>query len=208
MDDAAEYHLSTTSLGKSHPKDENEFKSIVEGEPIDGANGTFKNRQEGICDPILRRMISQMLDQERSLSVSREGDKHTVSHYGSCQPTIKGKCPTPKAGRSPEGGRPICTYLGIIRLTRAEQSLKRVIGGNDKSSGIHKELAGDVEEDKEKVESAEAENDVDLGDGGLLLKVVEGRIFRQLVRMPSFSIRIKHKLVDVMESEHRLAKEK
>ncbi len=93
------------------------------------------------------------------------------------------------AGRISKRHLRIGTYLSIICLTRAEQSLERVIGGNDESGGIHKELAGDVEEDKEKVESAEAENDVDLGDGGLLLKVVEGGIFRQLVRVPPFSTR-------------------
>ena len=85
MDDAAEYHLSTTSLGKSHPKDENEFESIVEGEPVDGANGTFEHRQEGICDPILRSRISQVADQKRSIRASREAEEHTVSHYDSCQ---------------------------------------------------------------------------------------------------------------------------
>lgn len=64
LDDAAEYHLSTTSLRKSHPEDKDEFESVVEREPVNGVNGAFENRQEGIRNPILWRKIGQVLSRE------------------------------------------------------------------------------------------------------------------------------------------------
>lgn len=70
--------------------------------------------------------------------------------------------------------------MGVIGLARGEQSLERVVTGNEETSKVDKELASDVEEDEEEVEGTETEDDVDLGDGALLLKVVEGRVLGQL----------------------------
>ena len=66
--------------------------------------------------------------------------------------------------------------MSIIDLVTAEQCFKRVVSGNDETGKVDEELASDVEEDEEKVETDEAEEDVDLGNAGLLLKVIEHRI--------------------------------
>ena len=71
-------------------------------------------------------------------------------------------------------------YLSVIDLTCTEQSLERVISWNEEACKVHKEFAGNVEEDQEKVNSGEAEESVDLGHGSLLLKVVEHGILGEL----------------------------
>jgi hypothetical protein len=82
-------------------------------------------------------------------------------------------------------GRYSCpTYgqpLGVITLLRSEESLEGVVGRDDEAGGVDKELSSNVEEDKEEVEGAEAENDVDLGDVGLLLKLLQLRVLGQLL---------------------------
>lgn len=70
--------------------------------------------------------------------------------------------------------------MGVIGLGLGEQSLERVVTRDDEASKVDEELASDVEEDEEEVEGTETEDDVDLGDGALLLKVVEGRVLGQL----------------------------
>jgi len=125
LEERAENHLSTSSLGKSHPEDEDELEGVVEGEPVAGVDGALENGQEGKCYPV-------------------------------CEP------------------------LGVIDLARGEQGLQRVVAGNDESGNVDKELSSNVEEDEEEVETGKAENHVDLGDGGLLLKVVEGGVLGQL----------------------------
>jgi len=70
--------------------------------------------------------------------------------------------------------------VGVIGLARGEESLERVVAGNEEASKVDEELASNVEEDEEEVEGTETEDDVDLGDGALLLKVVEGRVLGQL----------------------------
>ena len=70
--------------------------------------------------------------------------------------------------------------MGVIGLARGEESLERVVAGNEEASKVDEELASNVEEDEEEVEGTETEDDVDLGDGALLLKVVEGRVLGQL----------------------------
>jgi hypothetical protein len=70
--------------------------------------------------------------------------------------------------------------VGVIGLARGEQSLERVVAGDEETGKVDEELASDVEEDEEEVEGTETEDDVDLGDGALLLKVVEGRVLGQL----------------------------
>ena len=62
--------------------------------------------------------------------------------------------------------------LGVITLLRSEESLEGVVGRDDEAGGVDEELSSNVEEDKEEVEGAEAEHDVDLGDVGLLLKLL------------------------------------
>ena len=72
--------------------------------------------------------------------------------------------------------------MRVVGLGVTEQGLERVVAGNDETGKVDEKLAGNVEKDEEKVQGAEAEHDVDLGDGRLLLKVVEGRVLGQLRR--------------------------
>ena len=77
-----------------------------------------------------------------------------------------------------------CTHgqpLGVIALAGGEKGLEGVVGGDDEAGGVDEELSGNVEEDKEEVEGAEAENNVDLGDVGLLLKLLQLRVLGQLL---------------------------
>jgi hypothetical protein len=72
------------------------------------------------------------------------------------------------------------TYLSVIDLAGGEQSVQRVVAGDDESSNVDKELASNVEEDEEEVEAGKTEDSVGLGDGGLLLEVVEGGVLGEL----------------------------
>lgn len=70
--------------------------------------------------------------------------------------------------------------LGIIGLAAAEECFEGVVGRDSETGGVDQELAGDVKEDEEEVEGADAENDIDLGDGGGLLELVELRVLGEL----------------------------
>jgi hypothetical protein len=71
--------------------------------------------------------------------------------------------------------------LGVIALGGGEEGLEGVVGGDNKAGGVDEELSSNVEEDKEEVEGAEAENNVDLGNVGLLLKLLQLRVLGQLL---------------------------
>ena len=66
--------------------------------------------------------------------------------------------------------------LSIINLVIAEQCLHGIVAREDKAGEVDEELASNVEEDEEEVETDEAKKDVDLGDVGLLLEIVQRRI--------------------------------
>jgi hypothetical protein len=70
--------------------------------------------------------------------------------------------------------------LRVVNLAGAEESVQRVVAGNDETGNVDKEFAGDVEKDEEEGEAGEAEESVDLGDGRLLFEVVEGGVLGQL----------------------------
>jgi hypothetical protein len=72
------------------------------------------------------------------------------------------------------------TYLSVIDLASGEQGVQGVVAGDDESSNVDKELASNVEEDEEEVEAGKTEDSVGLGDGGLLLEVVEGGVLGEL----------------------------
>jgi len=76
---------------------------------------------------------------------------------------------------------PVSQPLGIVSLAGAEQSLERVVSRKDETSKVDEEGASEVEEDEEEVQAAEGEDHVDLGNTGLLLKIVENVIFGQLL---------------------------
>ena len=72
------------------------------------------------------------------------------------------------------------THLGIIGFACTEQSFQGIIAWDEEPSKVHKELASDVEEDKEKVDADEAEKGVDLRHRSLLFEIVEHGILGQL----------------------------
>jgi hypothetical protein len=71
--------------------------------------------------------------------------------------------------------------LGVIALAGGEESLEGVVGGDDEAGGVDEELSSNVEEDQEEVQGTEAEDDVDLGHIGLLLKLLQLRVLGQLL---------------------------
>lgn len=72
------------------------------------------------------------------------------------------------------------TYLSVIDLAGAEQSVQGVVARDDEASNVDKELASNVEKDEEEVQAGETQNGIHFGHGGRLLKVVEGGVFGQL----------------------------
>jgi hypothetical protein len=66
--------------------------------------------------------------------------------------------------------------LGVIGLASAEEGLEGVVGRDDEAGGVDEELSSDVEE-----EGTKAEDDVDLGHIGLLLKLLQLRVLGQLL---------------------------
>jgi hypothetical protein len=77
--------------------------------------------------------------------------------------------------------------LGVINLGGTEQCLQRVVSRNHESSKVDEEFAADVKEDKEEVETDQAEEGIDLGDAGLFLEVVEDRVLGELRKRPKIS---------------------
>jgi len=92
--------------------------------------------------------------------------KHTVNHYDTISMSVT-------QGR-------LETYLSIVHLARTEQRIQRVVARDDEAGNVDEEGAANVKEDQEEVQGRETQDDVDLGDRGLLLEIVEGGVFRQL----------------------------
>jgi len=76
---------------------------------------------------------------------------------------------------------PVSQPLSIISLASAEQSIEGIVSRNDEASEVDEKFSSNVEEDEEEVETEETEKHVDLGDGRLLLEVVEGRVPAELL---------------------------
>lgn len=70
--------------------------------------------------------------------------------------------------------------LGIIGLAGRENSFERIVSGDDESSKVGKDLSSEVKQDEEEVEADNSKDGVNLGDGCLLLEVVEDLVLRQL----------------------------
>jgi hypothetical protein len=68
-------------------------------------------------------------------------------------------------------------YLCIIRLSWAKQRFQRVVGWDKEPGKVDEEPSSNIEENKEEVNPGDAEESVDLGNRGLLLKVVEYWVF-------------------------------
>jgi len=118
--------LSTTSLRKCHPEDQDELEGVVEGEPVDSVHCTLENSEESVDDPVRQ---------------------------------------------------PLC----IVCLPGGEQCFQRVVAWQNEAGNVDEELSGNVEEDEEEVESTKTKDNIDLGNAGLLLKVVESRIPGELL---------------------------
>jgi hypothetical protein len=66
--------------------------------------------------------------------------------------------------------------LSIIRFANTEERFEGIVPWNHESGNICQELPSDVEENEEEVECAQSKEGVDLGNRGLFLEVVQGRI--------------------------------
>lgn len=75
--------------------------------------------------------------------------------------------------------------LGIILGVGSEEGLQGVVARNDEASEVGEELAAEIEDDKEEVESSETDGSVSLGNARLLLQVAEGGVFAELGRLVS-----------------------
>jgi hypothetical protein len=72
--------------------------------------------------------------------------------------------------------QPLC----VIDLAGAEQSVQRVVTGNDEAGNVDEELSSNIKEDQEEVKAGKTKDHVNLGDRRLLLKVVECGVLGQL----------------------------
>lgn len=79
------------------------------------------------------------------------------------------------------------THLSVIGGTGSEESLKRVVTGNQETGKVDEELASDVEENQEEVDANQTQDRIDLGDVGLALQVVKNGVLRELYRLPMVS---------------------
>lgn len=76
---------------------------------------------------------------------------------------------------------PVREPLGVILGAGGEKCLKGVVTGDEETGKVDEELASNVKEDKEEVDSDKAKDDIDLGDIGLTLKVGEDRVLGELL---------------------------
>jgi len=114
-----------------------------------------------------------------SLGKSHPGDKDEL------EGVVEGE-PVNGVDRALENGQervnyPVRQPLSIIASAGAEQRIERVVGWQDEAGNVDQELAGNVEEDEEEIESSKAKDGIDLGNRGLLLKILEHRILGQLL---------------------------
>ena len=70
--------------------------------------------------------------------------------------------------------------LCIVDFVGAEKRIQRIISRNKKACKIHEELTTNIEKYEEEVACDETEKDISLGNGSLLLQIIESRIFREL----------------------------
>ena len=68
----------------------------------------------------------------------------------------------------------------VVNFAGAEQCFQGIVSGKDKTSEVDQEFAPNVKEDKEEVETDKAEESINLGNAGLLLKVIESGVFGEL----------------------------
>lgn len=137
------------------PEEEDELEDVVEGEPVDNLDEALKHGEEGENDPILKNELAATRDQCATGSI-QESSASRVKEATYSQP------------------------LSVILLVGSEESGQGVVAGNDETSKVGQELAAQVEDDEEKVESANADGGVGLGDARRLLEVVKGGVLGEL----------------------------
>jgi len=59
--------------------------------------------------------------------------------------------------------------------------MQRIVCRNSKADGIDEKFGGNIEENKEEVETSETEDNVDLGDTSLLFEVVHELVLAELL---------------------------
>jgi hypothetical protein len=89
--------------------------------------------------------------------------------------------------------------LSVVNLVTAKQRLKRVVSREDEAGKVDEKFASNVEEDEEEVETDEPEEDVDLGDVGLFLEIIEDRILAKLQTPCISSMLVVDAVCDEME---------
>jgi len=156
--------LYILELRKSHPQDDEELEGVVECY-IALALSFFSKDCKIRTEPI--DSVDGALEQGQE--TERDPVLLHVSNLSSLTP-----CQEPY--RLATHSKP----LSVIGSAAAEQRLDRVVTRNDKGGKVDEELAGDVEEDERKVKRAESEDDVDLWNRGLLLKVVQSWVLGEL----------------------------
>lgn len=70
--------------------------------------------------------------------------------------------------------------LGIVGSAGSKEGIHRVVAGDDETSQVSEQLATEVEDDEEEVESSKANDGVGLRDTSLALEVVEGGVLGEL----------------------------
>lgn len=133
---------------------------MVLTEPVDGIDGALKDGEEGKADPVLQMLVTwtSTVGEVYIRSATIAQLLASFDHLSDID----------------------LTYLSVIGGSGAEQCLDTIVSWNDETSRVDEEFSGNVEEDEEEVDSTETENDVDLGNRGLLFEVVESSILGQL----------------------------
>jgi len=121
---------------------------------------------------------------EDNLSAVGLGESHPEDK-GELEDVVEGE-PVSGADGALNGGQeskddPVSQPLGVIGGGSGEQGLEGVVTGEDETGKVDEELASDVEEDQEEVNTDQTQDDIDLGDRGLTLKVVQDRVLGQLL---------------------------
>jgi hypothetical protein len=138
----------------------------------------------------------------------RSEDEVGAAEHGQCEPqeedelesVVEGE-PVDDAEQALKDGEkgkndPVSEPLSVVGFGSGEQSLHGVVTRNDETSQVGEQLAAEVEDDKEEVKSARANNGVDLRNRGLLLQVVESRVFGEL------TVELAHILLNTILSRH------
>lgn len=92
------------------------------------------------------------------------------------------------------------SHLGVIRSARSEKGLERVVTGKKEASEVDEELASNVEEDKEEVDTDKTQDNVDLGDIGLTLQVVQNWVLGKLLLNKKQIVSTKPSIIQIYPS--------